>query len=141
MLDGEEFEQHRWRVLVLADAARQPDLVQFLRRYRGLVAGWSFLAIEATAAALRAEAGLRTVAIVSGTDGRDGQLHERIESGEIDALIVLADPLRAQAETFDVRRVLCAADALNVPVATNLATAHCLAVGLVPTESLARASR
>jgi len=133
MLDGEEFEQHRWRVGVLAHAGRRRDLVEFLRGNRARVAGWSLVATEETAAALRAEAGLKTAAVLPD----DRQLRERLVAGEIDALIVLLPTPRRPAGGPDVMPLLHAADIHNIPVATNLATAYCLVMGLAPTDAAA----
>jgi len=133
MLDGEEFEQHRWRVGVLAHAGGRRDLVEFLRGNRARVAGWSLVATEETAAALRAEAGLKTAAVLPD----DRQLRARLVAGEIDALIVLLSPPRRPAGGPDVMPLLHAADSHNIPVATNLATAYCLVMGLAPTDAAA----
>jgi len=133
MLDGEEFEQHRWRVGVLAHAGRRRDLVEFLRGNRARVAGWSLVVTEETAAALRAEAGLKTAAVLPD----DRQFRARLVAGEIDALIVLLSPPRRPAGGPDVMLLLHAADIHNIPVATNLATAYCLVMGLAPTDAAA----
>jgi len=133
MLDGEEFEQHRWRVGVLAHAGGRRDLVEFLRGNRARVAGWSLVATEETAAALRAEAGLKTAAVLPD----DRQFRARLVAGEIDALIVLLSPPRRPAGGPDVMLLLHAADIHNIPVATNLATAYCLVMGLAPTDAAA----
>ena len=133
MLDGEEFEQHRWRVGVLAHAGRRRDLVEFLLGNRARVAGWSLVATEETAAALRAEAGLKTAAVLPD----DRQLRARLVAGEIDALIVLLSLPRRSAGCPGVMPLLHAADIHNIPVATNLATAYCLVMGLAPTDAAA----
>jgi methylglyoxal synthase len=137
MLDGEEFEQHRWRVGVLAHAGRRRDLVEFLRANRARVAGWSFVATEETAGALRAAAGLRTVAVLADAWPEDRQLRERLVAGELDALIVLLSPPMRPGGGPDVMPLLHAADVHNVPVASNLATAYCLVMGLAPTDAAA----
>ena len=121
MLDGEEFEHHRWRVGVLAHVGRRRDLVEFLRGNRARVAGWSLVATEETAAVLP----------------DDRQLRGRLVAGEIDALIVLLSPPRRPAGGPDVMPLLHAADSHNIPVATNLATAYCLVMGLAPTDAAA----
>lgn len=141
MLDCEEFEQRRWRVVVLAHAARRRDLVEFLRRYRVHVAGWRLEATGETAAVLRAEAGLRAIAAISAAGGAEVELGERITAGQIDALIILVDPLAVHAGEFDAAPLLRAADVVNLPVATNLATAHCLVMGLDPTLAVSSATK
>src|SRR2546428_10668439 len=133
MLDGEEFEHHRWRVGVLAHVGRRRDLVEFLRGNRARVASWSLVATEETAAALRAEAGLKTAAVLP----EDRRLRERLVAGEIDALIVLLSPPLRPGEGPDVMPLLHAADVHNIPLATNLATAYCLVMGLAPTDAAA----
>ncbi|PYM33526.1 MAG: hypothetical protein DME17_17935 [Candidatus Rokuibacteriota bacterium] len=137
MLDGEEFEHHRWRVGVLAHVGRRRDLVEFLRGNRARVAGWSLVATEETAAVLRAEAGLKTAAVLPDAGPEDRQLRERLVAGEIDALIVLLAPPLRPGGGPDVMPLLHAADIHNIPVATNLATAYCLVMGLAPTDAAA----
>ena len=121
MLDSEEFERRRWRVAVLADEARQGDLIDFLRRHRELVMGWSFVSTEPTATAIARELVLRVRREVPA-------LHADLAEGAIDALIVL----RAREEDGPTTALLSLADALNVPVATNLGSARCLVLALAP---------
>ena len=67
----------------------------------------------------------------------DRQFRARLVAGEIDALIVLLSPPRRPAGDPDVMLLLHAADIHNIPVATNLATAYCLVMGLAPTDAAA----
>src|SRR5207237_9817278 len=106
---------------VRAHAGRRRDLVEFLRGNRARVAGWSLVATEETAAVLP----------------DDRQFRARLVAGEIDALIVLLSPPRRPAGGPDVMPLLHAADSHNIPVATNLATAYCLVMGLAPTDAAA----
>jgi methylglyoxal synthase len=64
--------------------------------------------------------------------GGDAQIGAEIATGEIDALIVLQDPLTAKPREPDVAPLVRLADLRNVPVATNLATAECLVWALAP---------
>jgi methylglyoxal synthase len=137
VLDGEEFEQHRWRVGILARTGRRRDLVEFLRGNRARVAGWSFVATEEIAGALWAEAGLKTAAVLPDAGPADRKLRERLVAGELDALIVLLSPPMRPGGGPDVMPLLRAADVHNIPVATNLATAYCLVMGLAPTDGAA----
>jgi methylglyoxal synthase len=134
----EEWEAHRWRVALIAHDAKKGELVAFARRHREELASWSLVATRATGQILRREADLDPRTVLSGPLGGDVQIGAELAAGEIDALIFLRDPLTAQPHEPDITALLRVADIHNVPVATNLASAECLARGLAPDrESLA----
>jgi len=137
MFDEDAGDGSRWRVALIAHDARKHDLVSFALRHREEIRNWHLVATNATGELLRQEAGLEIRGVLPGPWGGDIQIGAEIAAGEIDALIFLRDPLSSQPHEPDITALLRVADVHNVPVATNLASAECLAMALAPVrESL-----
>ena len=136
MLDTLDDRSRRWRVALIAHDGKQAALAAFVLRHRAEFASWELTATAATGEVLRDTAGLRARTVLPEARGGDAQIGAEIATGEIDALIVLQDPLTAKPHEPDPTPLLRLADLHNVPVATNLATAECLVWALAPEVSL-----
>ena len=66
----------------------------------------------------------------SGSQGGDQQIAARIAYNEIDLVLFFRDPLSQDSYDPDVLNVLRLCDIHNIPVATNVATAEVLILGL-----------
>ena len=123
--------ERRWRVALVAHAAKQEALAGLVRRYREHFASWELLAPAATAYALPDACRLRLLRVLPEPGGVEG-IGAEIAAGEVDALVFLHDPLGAGDDESDPATLLRVADLHNVPVATNLAAAECLVRALAP---------
>ncbi len=132
MLTSDDWRPRRWRVALVAHDAKKAALSAFVLRHRERFGSWELLATRATGDLLREGIGLRVRVVLPGPQGGDLQIGAEIAAGEIDALIFLRDPLTAQPHEPDMTALLRVADVHNVPVATNLASAECLARALAP---------
>jgi methylglyoxal synthase len=132
MLTPDDGRPRRWRVALIAHDAKKAALVAFVQRHRGQFKDWELLATATTGEALRDATGLRLRTVLPGSCGGDIQIGAELAAGEIDALIFLRDPLRAQPHEPDVSALLRVADVHNVALATNLASAECLVRALNP---------
>jgi methylglyoxal synthase len=133
--DDDERER-RWRVALIADPAKQQALARLVRRYREQFASWDLLAPAATAAALPEAPDLKLLRVLPERGGIEA-ITTAVAAGEVDALVLLRDPLAIPAPGVDHATLPRVADINNVPVATNLAAAECLVRALAPEGGLA----
>ena len=73
---------------------------------------------------------LKLQRFLSGPQGGDQQIAARISCDEIDLLLFFRDPLSSQSSDPSVLNLLRLCDMHNIPVATNIATAEMLIMGL-----------
>ena len=74
--------------------------------------------------------GLPISKFLSGADGGDQQIGARIAYNEIDAVLFFRDPLTAQPHEPDVTALFRLCDVHNIPLATNVAPAEVLVMGI-----------
>ena len=67
---------------------------------------------------------------LSGTQGGDQQIGARIAYNEIDAVLFFSDPLTKQPNEPEISTILRLCDVHNIPLATNLASAEMLILGI-----------
>jgi len=111
------------KIALVAHDNRKPDLVEWARFNRDLLARHTVYATGTTGLILERELGFRVVKLQSGPLGGDQQVGARIAGGEIDFLIFFWDPLEPQPHDPDVKALLRMAVVWNIPTACNRATA------------------
>ena len=74
--------------------------------------------------------GLPVTCFLSGMQGGDQQISARIAYNEIDVLLFFRDPLKTDGKEPDILSMLKLCDVHNIPVATNVATAEMIILGL-----------
>jgi methylglyoxal synthase len=137
MLQPDDWRPRRWRVALVADETRQGALAAFVRRHRDAFRNWELVAPLATGEGLRDVPGLRVRTRHAGSAGPEIELGAELAAGELDAMIYLRDPLAHRAGEDDGAALLWLADAHNVALAINLASAECLVRALAPEGMLA----
>lgn len=106
-------------------------MLDFVRAHRHLLACCRLVATGTTGLLIHEALGLPVERMLSGPYGGDQQIGARVATGEIDGVVFLRDPLTAQPHEPDINALLRVCDVHNVPLATNLATAHFALRGLL----------
>ena len=118
-------------ITLMAHDKKKELMVQFCTAYKSVLSKHN-LSATATTGRLVAEAtGLPVTLYLSHNQGGHQQVDARIAYHEIDLVLLFTDPNNSDPwEDQQVVQTLHLCDAHNVPMATNLATAEMLILGL-----------
>lgn len=118
-------------ITLMAHDKKKELVVQFCTAYKSVLSKHN-LSATATTGRLVAEAtGLPVTLYLSHNQGGHQQVDARIAYNEIDLVLLFTDPNNSDPwEDQQVVQTLHLCDAHNVPMATNLATAEMLILGL-----------
>lgn len=118
-------------ITLMAHDKKKELMVQFCTAYKSVLAKHK-LSATATTGRLVAEAtGLPVTLFLSHNQGGHQQVDARIAYNEIDLVLMFADPNNIDPwEDQQIVQTIHLCDAHNVPVATNLASAEMLIMGL-----------
>lgn len=118
-------------ITLMAHDKKKELMVQFCTAYKSVLSKHN-LSATATTGRLVAEAtGLPVTLYLSHNQGGHQQVDVRIAYNEIDLVLLFTDPNNSDPwEDQQVVQTLHLCDAHNVPMATNLATAEMLILGL-----------
>ena len=118
-------------ITLMAHDKKKELMVQFCTAYKSVLSKHN-LSATATTGRLVAEAtGLPVTLYLSHNQGGHQQVDARIAYNEIDLVLLFTDPNNSDPwEDQQVVQPLHLCDAHNVPMATNLATAEMLILGL-----------
>lgn len=118
-------------ITLMAHDKKKELMVQFCTAYKSVLSKHN-LSATATTGRLVAEAtGLPVTLYLSHNQGGHQQVDARIAYNEIDVVLLFTDPNNSDPwEDQQVVQTLHLCDAHNVPMATNLATAEMLILGL-----------
>lgn len=111
------------RIALIAHDNCKPNMLEWARYNRDLLALHELFATATTGRILRDQLGLPVACFRSGPFGGDQQIGARIAEGRIDLLVFLWDPLQPHPHDPDVKALLRVAVVCNIPVACNRATA------------------
>ena len=118
-------------ITLLAHDKKKELMVQFCTAYKSILSKHS-LSATATTGRLVAEAtGLPVTLFLSHNQGGHQQVDARIAYNEIDLVLMFTDPNNIDPwEDQQIVQTIHLCDTHNVPVATNLASAEMLILGL-----------
>ena len=117
-------------IALIAHDKKKELMVQFCMAYCGILSKHSLCATGTTGKLIAEATGLQVDRFLSGAQGGDQQIGARVAYNEIDMVIFLRDPLSAVSREPDVNSLLKVCDVHNIPIATNIATAEMLILGL-----------
>ncbi len=105
-------------------------MTQFCIAYCGILSHHNLCATGTTGMLVAESTGLEITRFMSGSQGGVQQIASRIQCNEIDLLLFFRDPLSAKPHEPNETAILRLCDVHNIPVATNIATAESLVMGL-----------
>jgi methylglyoxal synthase len=111
-------------VALIAHDHRKDQIVEFARTHREALARCKLIGTGTTSRRIREETGLAVHGLLSGPMGGDQQIGSMVAEGRVDIVIFLRDPLTAQPHEPDIGALLRICDVHDVPLATNLNSAH-----------------
>ena len=116
-------------IAIMSHDQKKELMVQFCTAYSFVLAKHTLCATSATGKMVEEATGLKVHLLLPGNAGGAQQIGARIPYNEIDLVLTLSDP-KTSMEDKDLQYVINLCDQYNVPVATNLATAEMLILGL-----------
>ena len=118
-------------ITLMAHDKKKELMVQFCTAYKSILAKHN-LSATATTGRLVAEAtGLPVTLFLSHSQGGHQQVNARIAYNEIDMVLLFSDPNGMDPwEDQQIVQTIHLCDTHNVPIATNLASAEMLSLGL-----------
>ena len=118
-------------IALIAHYNKKELMVQFCTAYCGILAKHTLCATARTGQQIADATGLTIHRFLSFAHGGGQQIAARIAYNEIDLVLLFTDPNNSDLwEDQQVVQTLHLCDAHNVPMATNLATAEMLILGL-----------
>jgi len=111
------------KIALVAHDNKKPDLIEWAKFNRDLLAHHTVYATGTTGVVLEQELGFPIIKLESGPLGGDQQIGARIVDGEINFLIFFWDPLEPMPHDPDVKALLRMAVVWNIPIACNRASA------------------
>ena len=118
-------------ITLMAHDKKKELMVQFCTAYKSVMSKHNHSATATTGRLVAEATGLPVTLYLSHNQGGHQQVDARIAYNEIDLVLLFTDPNNSDPwEDQQVVQTLHLCDAHNVPMATNLATAEMLILGL-----------
>jgi len=113
-------------LIFIAHSSRQHRLVTLVKKHLRVLEEFRLISTAESGEVLEAETGLEVTHLFPAKKGGDIQLCGLVCTNTIAAVIFLNDPLTADPAEPDIQQFLRACDLNNVPLATNVVSAHAL---------------
>lgn len=118
-------------IVLMAHDKKKELMIQFCTAYKSILAKHSLSATATTGRLVADATGLPVSLFLSRNQGGHQQVDARISYNEIDLVLLFSDPNDNDPwEDQRIMQTMHLCDAYNVPVATNLASAEMLILGL-----------
>ncbi len=117
-------------VIVIAPQSKTKQLTGLLKKHRAVFEEYRRLSTSEVGEALERDTGLEVSHIFPARKGGDIQLCGLVCTNSVLAVFFLHDPLSNDPADPDILPFLRACDLNNVPLATNIVSAHALALWL-----------
>ena len=123
----------RWNgmnIALIAHDKKKELMVDFCIAYSAILKQHKLFATGTTGNLVEDATGIPVNKFLSGPEGGDQQIGARVAYNEIDAVLFFRDPLTAQNFEPNVESLFRLCDVHNIPLATNVATAEGLIMGI-----------
>jgi methylglyoxal synthase len=117
-------------IALIAHDRCKEAMVAFAREHATLLGHYDLIATRTTGTLLNEKLGLNITTMLSGPLGGDLQIGAMVAEGKITAVIFLRDVMNAQPHEPDISALMRACDVHNLPLATNVASAHAIVKAL-----------
>jgi methylglyoxal synthase len=118
------------QLALIAHDEKKGDLIEFARGHEELLSDCELIATGTTGGRLNEETALDVEPLKSGPQGGDLMIGAEVARGNLDGIVFLRDPLRAQPHEPDITALLRICDVHDTAMATNLTSARFLIEGL-----------
>ena len=118
------------KIALIAQNRKKELMAQFCIAYKGILSEHSLCATSSTAKTVSDATGLKVEALLYGTSGGIEQISARVHYDEIDLVLVFRDHTEKYIDKPELIELMRLCDMNSIPVATNLATAEVLVLGL-----------
>lgn len=113
-----------------AHNSKKSLMEDFCIAYRGILAKHDIYATGTTGKRVEEVTGLKVAKLLPGSVGGDMQFMEMVERNSLDLVIFFYNPYMTFMKEMDVYRIVRVCDEYSIPVATNVATAEMLILGM-----------
>ena len=118
-------------IVLMAHDKKKELMIQFCTAYKSILAKHDLFATASTGRLVADATGLPVSLFLSRNQGGHQQVDARISYNEVDMIILFSDPNDSDPwEDQRIAQTMHLCDAYNVPVATNLAAAEMLILGV-----------
>lgn len=118
------------KVGIIAHNSKKALIEDFCIAYKGILSKHDIYATGTTGRRIEEVTSLRVHKFLPGTIGGDKQFTEMIQRGAMDMVIFFYNPAMVDQKDPDMKTIVQACDQNTIPVATNIATAEMLILGL-----------
>ena len=114
----------------IAHNSKKTLMENFCLAYKYILSKHNLYATGITGRRIEEVTGLHVHKFLSGSIGGDKQFMEMVEREDLDMVILFYNPAMMDAKEPDVGAIARRCDQYNIPMATNIATAESLILGL-----------
>ena len=117
-------------IALIAHDKRKELMIQFCMAYCGILSKHNLCATGTTGKLVADATGLKIERYLAGMQGGEQQISARVSYNEIEMVLFFRDPNSNSEYEPDLHSLIRLCDMHNIPIATNVATAEMLVLGL-----------
>ena len=110
-------------IALIAHDKKKQKMIELCSEYEETLSMHNLFATGTTGLMVMGATSLKIIQMKSGPLGGDQQIGSMVAENKLDMVIFLRDPLTAQPHEPDVSALLRLSDVVNIPLATNVASA------------------
>lgn len=118
------------KIGLIAHDAKKILMQNFCIAYKGILEKNEVYATGTTGRRIEEATSLHVHKFLAGSIGGDKQFMEMVERQDLDMVILFYNPVMIDPKEPDITSIVRRCDQYNIPVATNIATAELLILGL-----------